>query len=119
MHALVVMHRRTLYENVDSAKIKVPFILQISIFYAWHRIIIHCIDIDPYRLIVTPLIYILYYTILNYTILYTILYSILLYPIFHKILSILMSCYTLCSAEQRFCLDVSGHADGGSEPMRS
>ncbi len=22
---LVVMHRRTLYENVDSAKIKVPF----------------------------------------------------------------------------------------------
>ncbi len=25
MHGLVVMHRRTLYENVDSAKIKVPF----------------------------------------------------------------------------------------------
>ncbi len=25
MHALVVMHKRTLYENVDSAKIKVPF----------------------------------------------------------------------------------------------
>ncbi len=25
MHALVVMHRRTLCENVDSAKIKVPF----------------------------------------------------------------------------------------------
>ncbi len=25
MHALVVMHRWTLYENVDSAKIKVPF----------------------------------------------------------------------------------------------
>ncbi len=24
-HAVVVMHRRTLYENVDSAKIKVPF----------------------------------------------------------------------------------------------
>ncbi len=24
-HALVVMHRRTLYENVDSPKIKVPF----------------------------------------------------------------------------------------------
>ncbi len=25
MHALAVMHRRTLYENVDSAKINVPF----------------------------------------------------------------------------------------------
>ncbi len=25
MHALAVMHRRTLYENVDSAKIKVLF----------------------------------------------------------------------------------------------
>ncbi len=25
MHALAVMHRRTLCENVDSAKIKVPF----------------------------------------------------------------------------------------------
>ncbi len=25
MHALAVMHRRTLYENVDCAKIKVPF----------------------------------------------------------------------------------------------
>ncbi len=25
MHSLVVMHRRTLYENVESAKIKVPF----------------------------------------------------------------------------------------------
>ncbi len=25
MHALAVIHRRTLYENVDSAKIKVPF----------------------------------------------------------------------------------------------
>ncbi len=36
-HALVVMHRWTLYENVNRAKIKVPFILQISIFYA-------CID---------------------------------------------------------------------------
>ncbi len=40
MHALMVMHRRTLYENVDSAKIKVPFILQISIFYAWHWCIV-------------------------------------------------------------------------------
>ncbi len=25
MHTLVVIHRRTLYENVDTAKIKVPF----------------------------------------------------------------------------------------------
>ncbi len=41
MHKLAVMHRRTLCENVDSAKIKVPFfILQISIFYAWHRCIV-------------------------------------------------------------------------------
>ncbi len=40
MHALVVMHRRTLYENVDSAKIKVPFYTQILIFYAWHRCIV-------------------------------------------------------------------------------
>ncbi len=48
MHALVVMHRRTLYENVDRAKIKVPFyttdidILRVA---SMHRIVIHCIDI--------------------------------------------------------------------------
>ncbi len=47
MHALVVMHRQT-YENVDSAKIKVPFyttdidILRVA---SMHRIVIHCIDI--------------------------------------------------------------------------
>ncbi len=47
---LVVIHRRTLYENVDSAKIKVPFyttdidILRVA---SMNRIIIHCID--PYR----------------------------------------------------------------------
>ncbi len=41
MHALVVMHKRTLCENVDSAKI--------LIFYAWHRYI------DPHWWIVTPL----------------------------------------------------------------
>ncbi len=53
MHALVVMHRRTLYENVDSAKIKVPFyttdidILRVALM---HRIVIHCIDksLHPY-----------------------------------------------------------------------
>ncbi len=55
MHALAVMHRWTLYENVDSAKIKVPFyttdiyILRVT---SMHRIVIH--RIDPYRLIVTP-----------------------------------------------------------------
>ncbi len=49
MHALVVMHRRTLYENVDSAKIKVPFyttdinILRVA---SMHRMVIHCIDIS-------------------------------------------------------------------------
>ncbi len=47
MHALMVMHRRTLYENVDSAKIKVPFyttdidILSVALM---HHIVIHCID---------------------------------------------------------------------------
>ncbi len=47
MHALVVMHRRTLYENVDSAKIKVPYyITDIDILRvaSMHRIVIHCID---------------------------------------------------------------------------
>ncbi len=44
-----VMHIRTLYENVDSAKIKVPFyttdidILRVA---SMHRIVIHCIDIS-------------------------------------------------------------------------
>ncbi len=48
MYALVVMHRRTLYENVDSAKIKVPFyttdiyILRVA---SMHCIVIDCIDI--------------------------------------------------------------------------
>ncbi len=52
MHALVVMHRRTLYENVDSAKINVPFytkdivILRVA---SMHRIVIHCIDISMNR----------------------------------------------------------------------
>ncbi len=49
MHALVVMHRWTLYENVDSVKIKVSFyttdiyILRVA---SMHRIVIHCIDIS-------------------------------------------------------------------------
>ncbi len=50
MHALVVMHRRTLCENVDSAKIKVPFYtidIDILRVVLMHRIVIHCID--PYR----------------------------------------------------------------------
>ncbi len=52
IHALVVMHRRTLYENVDSAKIKVPFyttdidILRVA---SMHRIVIHRIDISMNR----------------------------------------------------------------------
>ncbi len=49
MYALVVMHRRTLYENVDSVKIKVRFyttdinILRVA---SMHRIVIHCIDVS-------------------------------------------------------------------------
>ncbi len=48
MHALVIMHRRTLYENVNSAKIKAAFyttdidILRVA---SMHRIVIHCIYI--------------------------------------------------------------------------
>ncbi len=47
MHALMVMHRRTLYENVNSAKIKVPFYttdIDILCVALMHRIVIHCID---------------------------------------------------------------------------
>ncbi len=49
MHGLVVMHRQTLCENMDSAKIKVPFyttdidILRVA---SMHRIVIHCIGIS-------------------------------------------------------------------------
>ncbi len=52
MHALDVIHRRTLYENVDRAIIKVPFyttdidILRVA---SMHRIVIHCIDISMNR----------------------------------------------------------------------
>ncbi len=52
MHALMVMHRRTLYENVDSAKIKVPFYttdIDILCVALMHRIVIHCIDISMNR----------------------------------------------------------------------
>ncbi len=48
MQALAVMHRRTLYENVDSGKIKVPFYttdIDILCVVSMHRIVIHCIDI--------------------------------------------------------------------------
>ncbi len=51
MHAVVVMHRRTLYENVDGA------FLQISIFYAWHRCIVSSYIVSIYRWIVTPLVF--------------------------------------------------------------
>ncbi len=52
MHALVIMHRRTLCENVDSAKIKVPFFttdIDILRMALMHCIIIHCIDISMNR----------------------------------------------------------------------
>ncbi len=54
IHALVVMHRRTLCENVDSAKIKVPFY---RYRYFMHGIAIDASYryIDPYRWTVTPL----------------------------------------------------------------
>ncbi len=54
MHALAVMHRRTLYENVDSAKIKVPFYttdINILRVVPMPRIAIHCIDISMNRFI--------------------------------------------------------------------
>ncbi len=50
------MHRRTLYENVDSVKIKVTFYttdIDILLVASMHRIVIHYID--PYRWIITPL----------------------------------------------------------------
>ncbi len=49
MHALAVMHRRTLCENVDSAKIKVPiYTTDINILWvaSMHRIIRHRIDVS-------------------------------------------------------------------------
>ncbi len=52
MHALAVMHRRTLYENVDSAKIKVPFYttdIDILRVVSMPRSVIHCIDISMNR----------------------------------------------------------------------
>ncbi len=58
MHALEVIHRWKLCENVDSVKIKVPFyttdidILRVA---SMHRIVIHCIDISMNRY--TPNIY--------------------------------------------------------------
>ncbi len=58
MHALVVMHRRTLCENVDSAKIKVPFYttdIDISCVASMHRFVIHRIDISMNRY--TPSVY--------------------------------------------------------------
>ncbi len=58
MQALVVIHRWTLCENVDSSKIKVPFYTtDIDILHvaSMHCIIIHRY-IDPYRWIVTPLV---------------------------------------------------------------
>ncbi len=52
MHALVVMHRRTLCENVDRAKIKVPFYttdIDVLCVASMHRIVMHHIDISMNR----------------------------------------------------------------------
>ncbi len=52
MHKLALMHRRTLCENVDSAKIKVPFYttdIYILHMTSMHRIVIHRIDISMHR----------------------------------------------------------------------
>ncbi len=49
MHAFALMHRRTLCENVDSAKINVPFYttdIDILLVASMHRIVIHRIDIS-------------------------------------------------------------------------
>ncbi len=60
MHALVVMHRRTLCENVDSVKIKVPFYryqyFTHGIDASYHHTLYWYI-INPYRWIVTPLVF--------------------------------------------------------------
>ncbi len=48
-HALAVMHRRTLCENVDSAKIKVPIYttdIDILCVASIHRIVRHHIDVS-------------------------------------------------------------------------
>ncbi len=48
MYTLAVMHRWTFYENVDSAKIKVPFYatdIDILSMTSMHRIIIHRIKL--------------------------------------------------------------------------
>ncbi len=53
-------HRRTLCENVDSAKIKVPFYtidIDILRMTSMHRIIIHCIDIYQSISMNTPIVY--------------------------------------------------------------
>ncbi len=67
MHTLVVMHRQTLYENVDSAKIKVPFYITVRYRYftcgidASYRHTLYWY-IDPYRWIITPLVLITFST---------------------------------------------------------
>ncbi len=54
MHALAVIHRRRLCENVDGAKIKVNTDIDILRVASMYRIVIH--RIDTYQLIVTRLI---------------------------------------------------------------
>ncbi len=75
MHALVVMHRRTLYENVDSAKIKVPFyttdiyILRVA---SMHRIgIISVYYVNLFIIIINKCIIIYFVIIIMLTLLIT------------------------------------------------
>ncbi len=48
VHALAIMHRRTLCENVDSAKLKVPFYTIDTDIYAWHRRIVSSYIVSIY-----------------------------------------------------------------------
>ncbi len=71
LHVLVVMHRRTLCENVDSAKIKVPFYTTDIDILHWHRCIVSSYIASIYRSIsmnrYTPNIYIKYKYVKNKT----------------------------------------------------
>ncbi len=98
MHALVVMHRRTLYENVDSAKIKVPFYttdIDILSVASMHRIVIHWIDISthidellhPYYPSIHPSIHLLasvYLATSDNSTIYVMKWSIILIPVQKK-----------------------------------
>ncbi len=64
MHALAVIHRRTLCKNMDIAKIKVPFYTtDINILHmaSMHRIVIYRVDISMNRY--TPLYLLIHHLI--------------------------------------------------------